>query len=119
MYSVAELATQRQHGLNVVSIVFNDGAFGNVKRTQEQVFSGRLIASDLVNPDFVALARAFGIDAERVTTAPQLEGALRSALAARAPALIEVAVGPMSNVWPVIGPAGGVYPIMLDPPNVT
>jgi acetolactate synthase-1/2/3 large subunit len=119
MYSVAELATQRQHGLNVVSIVFNDGAFGNVKRTQEQVFSGRLIASDLVNPDFVALARAFGIDAERVTTARQLEAALRSALAARAPALIEVAVGPMSNVWPVIGPAGGVYPIMLDPPNVT
>src|SRR5439155_7758976 len=54
MYSVAELATQRQHGLNVVSVVFNDGAFGNVKRTQEQTFSGRLIASDLVNPDFVA-----------------------------------------------------------------
>ncbi len=119
MYSVAELATQRQHGLNVVSIVFNDGAFGNVKRTQEHVFSGRLIASDLVNPDFVALARAFGIAAERVTTAPALEAALRSALAARAPALIEVAVGPMSNVWPVIGPAGGVYPIMLDPPSVT
>jgi acetolactate synthase-1/2/3 large subunit len=119
MYSVAELATQRQHGLNVVSIVFNDGAFGNVKRTQEQVFAGRLIASDLVNPDFVPLARSFGIDAERVTTPTELEAALRSALSTRAPALIEVAVGPMSNVWPVIGPAGGVYPIMLDPPNVT
>jgi acetolactate synthase-1/2/3 large subunit len=118
MYAVAELATQRQHGLNVVSVVFNDGAFGNVKRTQEQTFSGRLIASDLVNPDFVALARSFGIDGERVTTPAELEAALRSALAARAPALIEVAVGPMSNVWPVIGPAGGVYPIMLDPPNV-
>ena len=62
--------------------------------------------------------RSFGIDAERVTTPGGLEAALRSALAARAPALIEVAVGPMSNVWPVIGPAGGVYPIMLDPPNV-
>src|SRR5438105_7007095 len=119
MYSVAELATQRQHGLNVVSIVFNDGAFGNVKRTQEQVFAGRLIASDLVNPDFVALARSFGIDAERVTTPNDLEAALPAALAARKPALLEVAVGPMSNVWPVIGPAGGVYPIMLDPPNVT
>jgi acetolactate synthase-1/2/3 large subunit len=118
MYSVAELATQRQHGLNVVSVVFNDGAFGNVKRTQEQVFSGRLIASDLVNPDFVGLARSFGIAAERVATPADLEAALRSALAAPAPALIEVAVGPMSNVWPVIGPAGGVYPIMLDPPNV-
>ena len=117
LYAVAELATQRQHGLNVVSVVFNDGAFGNVKRTQEQVFGGRLIASDLVNPDFVALARSFGIDAERVDTPADLEGALRSALAARAPALIEVATGPMSNVWPVIGPAGGVYPIFLDPPN--
>ncbi len=116
MYSVGELATQRQHGLNVVSIVFNDGAFGNVKRTQEQQFGGRLLSSDLVNPDFVALASSFGICAERVETAPQLEGALRSALAAGAPALIEVAVGPMSNVWPVIGRAGGVYPIMLDPP---
>jgi acetolactate synthase-1/2/3 large subunit len=119
MYSVAELATQRQHGLNVVSIVFNDGAFGNVKRTQEQAFAGRLIASDLVNPDFVALARSFGIHAERVVMPAELESALRTALAAHAPALIEVTVGPMANVWPVIGPAGGVYPIMLDPPNVT
>jgi acetolactate synthase I/II/III large subunit len=115
MYSIGELATQRQHGLNVVSIVFNDRAFGNVKRTQQEQFGGRLLASDLVNPDFVALARSFGIDAERVKTAPQLEGALRSALASRAAALIEVEVGPMSNVWPVIGKAGGAYPILLEP----
>jgi acetolactate synthase-1/2/3 large subunit len=113
MYSIGELATQRQHGINVVSIVFNDGAFGNVKRTQEQAFEGRLLASDLMNPDFVALARSFGIDAERVETAPKLGAALRSALAARRPALIEVSVGPMSDVWPVITPAGGVYPIVL------
>jgi acetolactate synthase-1/2/3 large subunit len=119
LYTIAELATQAQHGLNVVSVVFNDGAFGNVKRTQEQQFSGRVIASDLTNPDFVGLARAFGIDAERVTEPADLEAALRSALASHAPALIEVACGPMSNVWPVIGPAGGVYPVLLDPPNVT
>ena len=114
MYGASELATQRQHGLNVVSIVFNDGAFGNVKRTQAQTFAGRLIASDLVNPDFVALARSFGIDAERVETAVGLEGALRTALAARAPALIEVRVGEMSDVWPVIVPAGGAYPVLLS-----
>lgn len=66
LYALGELATQRQHGLdNLVSIVFNDGAFGNVKRTQEQAFSGRMLGSDLVNPDFVALGKAFGIDAER------------------------------------------------------
>lgn len=113
MYSIGELATQRQHGIGVVSIVFNDNAFGNVKRTQEQQFGGHLLSSELTNPDFVALARSFGIDAERVDSAPRLEGALRSALATRKPALIEVSVGPMSNVWPVITPAGGVYPIMV------
>src|SRR5207302_3530488 len=79
LYSVGELATQRQHGLNVVSIVFNDGAFGNVKRTQELNFGGRVIAAALENPDFVALGRAFGVAAERVFSPADLEGALRSA----------------------------------------
>jgi acetolactate synthase-1/2/3 large subunit len=113
LYAVGELATQRQHGLNVVSIVFDDGAYGNVKRTQEQQFGGHVLASDLVNPDFVALANAFGIDAERVETPESLEASLRSALAGQRGALIAVDVGPMSNVWPVIGPAGGVYPVLL------
>jgi acetolactate synthase-1/2/3 large subunit len=113
MYSVGELATQRQHGLIVISIVFNDGAFGNVKRTQEQAFGGRVLASELFNPDFVALAGSFGIDAERVQTPAELEFALRAAVAGHRPSLIEVKVGEMSNVWPVIGPAGGVYPVLL------
>jgi acetolactate synthase-1/2/3 large subunit len=111
LYTLSELATQRQHDLPVVSVVFNDGAFGNVKRTQEQQFGGRLIASELTNPDFVAVGRAFGLDAERVTTPEALEQALRSALDARRASLIEVAVGPMSNVWPVLFQAGGVYPL--------
>jgi acetolactate synthase-1/2/3 large subunit len=115
VYNLPELASQVQHGLNVVSIVFNDGAFGNVKRTQQQQFRGRGIAAELVNPDFVALARAFGIAGQRVSTPAGLESALRSALAARAPALIEVQVGEMSNAWPLIGPAGGVYPIFMSP----
>jgi acetolactate synthase-1/2/3 large subunit len=115
LYTLGELATQRQHGLNVVSIVFNDRAFGNVKRTQEEAFGGRLLGSELENPDFVPLARSFGIDAEAVSTADRLESALRSALNARRPALIEVQTGPMSNAWPVIGPAGGIYPIFYEP----
>jgi acetolactate synthase-1/2/3 large subunit len=116
VYTLSELATQRQHNLPVVSVVFNDGAFGNVKRTQEQQFGGRLIASELVNPDFVALAQAFGIDAERVASPTALAAALKTALAARRPALIEVTVSEMANVWPVIAPAGGIYPVMLGSP---
>jgi acetolactate synthase-1/2/3 large subunit len=114
MYTLGELATQRQHDLNVISIVFNDGAFGNVKRTQQLQFGGRLIASDLVNPDFAAVARAFSIDAEQVSQPAELAGALRSAVAARRPALIEVKVGPMSNAFPMAGRAGGLYPVLLD-----
>ncbi|MFN8541614.1 MAG: thiamine pyrophosphate-dependent enzyme [Thermomicrobiales bacterium] len=45
LYTIQELATQRQHGLNVVSVVFNDNAFGNVRRTQQQQFGGRLLGS--------------------------------------------------------------------------
>jgi acetolactate synthase-1/2/3 large subunit len=114
LYTLPELATQRLHGLPVISVVFNDGAFGNVKRTQQQQFGGRLIASDLVNPDFVALAQSFGVDAVRVSEPAGLGTALEAAVAARRPSLIEVAVGEMANVWPVIGPAGGVYPVLLS-----
>jgi acetolactate synthase I/II/III large subunit len=113
MYTLAELATQRQHDLPVISVVFNDAAFGNVKRTQQLQFDGRLIASDLVNPDFCAVARAFGVDADAVKTPDALEACVRSAVAARRPTLIEVRVGEMSNVFPLVGRAGGLYPYLL------
>lgn len=113
LYTIQELATQRQHGLNVVSVVFNDNAFGNVRRTQQQQFGGRLLGSDLTNPDFVALAASFGIRATRVDSPDGLRDALRSALAANEPGLIEVAVGEMPSIWPLIIPAGGGYPVML------
>jgi acetolactate synthase-1/2/3 large subunit len=113
LYTIQELATQRQHGLNVVSVVFNDNAFGNVKRAQQQQFGGRLLGSDLVNPDFVALAASFGIRAARVNSPDGLRDALRSALAANEPGLVEVAVGEMPSIWPLIIPAGGAYPVML------
>jgi acetolactate synthase I/II/III large subunit len=112
-YALAELATQRLHELPVISVVFNDGAFGNVKRTQQQAFDGRLIAAELANPDFAQLARAFGIDGERVASPDALQSALRSAVAARAPALIEVTVGEMPSAWPLIASAGGIYPVLL------
>ncbi|MDQ3812164.1 MAG: thiamine pyrophosphate-dependent enzyme, partial [Chloroflexota bacterium] len=114
LYTLGDLATQRQHDLPVVSVVFNDRAYGNVKRTQQVRFEGRLIASDLVNPDFMALARAFGIDGERVDSPPGLEGAVRSAVAARRAALIEVTVGRMPDIFPLAARAGGLYPVTLD-----
>lgn len=106
LFGVQELATAAQHGLNVVAVVFNNQAYGNVRRDQSTVYGGHLIGADLLNPDFVALARSFGIPAERVTTPADLQRAIESALRERSPALIEVPVPTGSEVspWPFLHP---------------
>jgi acetolactate synthase-1/2/3 large subunit len=102
MYTVGELATMVRHRLPVVAVVFTDNAFGNVRRIQRETFGGRVIASDLRNPDFVKLAEAFGVDGLRATTPEDLRNALQTALRNDRPALIEVPVGEMPSPWPVI-----------------
>jgi acetolactate synthase-1/2/3 large subunit len=102
MYNVQELATAKRYNIPLVTIVFNDGAFGNVKRIQQQSYRGRTIASDLVNPDFVALGKSFGISAMRAETPDALGGALREMFAANEPALIEVPVSSMPDPWPIV-----------------
>jgi acetolactate synthase-1/2/3 large subunit len=99
MYNVQELATAVQHGINVVAIVFNDGAYGNVKRMQREFYGNRVIASDLVNPDFVRLADSFGVFACSADDPDDLRAALEQALAREEPALIEVKVGEFPDPW--------------------
>jgi acetolactate synthase I/II/III large subunit len=99
MYNVQELATAVQHGINVVAIVFNDGAYGNVKRMQREFYGNRVIASDLVNPDFIRLADSFGVFARATDDPDGLRDALEQALARDAPALIEVKVGEFPDPW--------------------
>ena len=95
MYNVQELATAVQQKINAVVIVFNDSAFGNVLRDQRDRFQGRVYGSELHNPDFMTLAKAFGVRGARAATAEELEAQLREALAVEAPTLIEVPCGPM------------------------
>lgn len=102
MFNVQELATAVRHQIPVVVIVFNDGAYGNVRRIQRQQFNDRTIASDLVNPDFVKLAESFGIMGLKAETPDALRLALRQALAAETPALIEVPCGEMPSPWEFI-----------------
>ncbi|HEY8291030.1 MAG TPA: thiamine pyrophosphate-dependent enzyme, partial [Thermomicrobiales bacterium] len=102
MYNVQELATMKHHDIPLVVVVFNDNAFGNVKRIQQQNYRGRTIASDLTNPDFVALAKSFGIAGMRAEGSDGLQGTLREALASHEPTLIEVPVGEMPSPWRLI-----------------
>jgi len=99
LYNAQELATAVQYGINVVAIVFNDNAYGNVLRAQMEEFGGRVLGTRLHNPDFVALGKAFGVHSVRATGAAELATALRQALNLDAPTLIEVPVGMMDRQY--------------------
>jgi acetolactate synthase-1/2/3 large subunit len=103
---VQELATAAQERIGLVTVLFNNAAYGNVLRDQQTGFGNRLIGSVLDNPDFMALAAAFGVEGERATTPSELGRALADAFEANRPALIEVPVaqGSEASPWPFIHP---------------
>lgn len=102
MFNVQELATAVRHRIPIVVIVFNDGAYGNVRNMQKELYGNRVIATDLANPDFVRLSESFGIAGQRVTSPDRLRHALEQSLAKNEPALIEVPVGDMPSPWQFI-----------------
>jgi acetolactate synthase-1/2/3 large subunit len=94
MYCCAELATAVQYGIRAITFVFNDNAFGNTNRDQVENYGGRVIGTELHNPDFVAFAESFGVVGMRAKSPEDVEAALREALTETRPVLIEV---PMSR----------------------
>ena len=83
-----------QEKLDVVIVVFNDSAYTAVKKVQHKQLSGRYIATDLVGPDYVTLARAFGIKGVRAHSPDELRDAVRTAVRLNGPTLIEVPLPP-------------------------
>jgi len=103
MFTANELATAVRHRIPLTAIVFNDGAFGNVRRIQEEMYGNRQIAADLADPDFVKFGESFGAAAERAKSPAALRAALRRAFKRReTPTLIDVPVGAMPNPWKYI-----------------
>lgn len=100
LFGMQELATAVQYSINLVTIVFNNHSYANIRRDQQRFYQGRLIGADLVNPDFVALARAFGMDGYRVASPEALGPCLEMALAKDAPALIEIEIAKDSEASP-------------------
>ncbi len=107
LFGVQELATAVQYGINLVTVVFNNSSFGNVRRDQVERYDSRFLGAELRNPDFVKLAESFGALALRADTPEQLRVALENALAAGAPAVIEVRSPPggETSPWNFIHPA--------------
>lgn len=106
MFGMQELATAVHHRINVVAVVFNNNAYGNVRRDQQERYGNRFIGADLTNPDFAAMAETFGAKGMKAGNPAELKAALVEALAADAPVVIEVAVptGGDASPWPFIHP---------------
>jgi acetolactate synthase-1/2/3 large subunit len=89
-----ELATAVRYGLDPLFLVVNNGMYGTIRMHQEREFPARVHGTDLVNPDFVAYARAFGAHAELVEKTADFEPALERALASGRAALLELRIDP-------------------------
>ena len=105
LFNIQELATMAQHRIPVVAVVFDDRAYGNVRRIQQLRMGGHTIASDLQNPDWIKLAESFGVAGYRAEDPAALREVLREALRSDAPALIAV---PMPDATAIRG---------FDPPE--
>lgn len=89
-----ELATAVQYGAAIIVIVVNNGMYGTIRMHQERRFPGRVSATDLVNPNFVALAQSYGVYAEKVETTEAFPAAFERALKTGRPALLELCMDP-------------------------
>ena len=92
MFNIQELCTAVQYQLPLVTIIFNDNRYTNVQRQQKEWFEGRVVCSDLHNPDFVKLAESFGAAGFKAHDPESLRGAIRQAFDQQGPSIIEVEV---------------------------
>jgi acetolactate synthase-1/2/3 large subunit len=91
-----ELATAVQYELAIVFVVIDNGMYGTIRMHQEREYPARVYGTDLVNPDFAALARAYGAHGETVRRTDEFAPALERALAANRPALLHLIVDPQA-----------------------
>jgi acetolactate synthase-1/2/3 large subunit len=91
-----ELATAAQYRLPIIFVVVDNGMYGTIRMHQEREFPGRVYGTDLVNPDFAALARAYGVAGESVSRTAEFAPAFDRALAAKGPSLIHMRIDPQA-----------------------
>lgn len=99
LYNSQEMATAVKYGINVITLVFNDNAYGNVLRAQTEEFEGHVLGTRLHNPDFTALAEAYGARGIKANDPNELTLLLRDALSQNGPTVIEIPVGKLQRVY--------------------
>ena len=112
--TLQELGTIVQDGIPVKAIVLNNGYLGMVRQWQEMFFDGRYSAIELTNPDFVAVAAAFGMKGRQVTDRADLDAAIDEMLASEGPFILDAIVEREENVFPMIPAGAGCAEIRLE-----
>jgi acetolactate synthase-1/2/3 large subunit len=114
MMNIQELATLKRYDVPLKILLLDNGRLGLVRQWQALFYAQNYSEIDLSdNPDFVTLAKAFGIDAFHLDSASDEESALRRLLDDEGPCLLHVTIDPAANVWPLV-PQGADNGQMLE-----
>jgi acetolactate synthase-1/2/3 large subunit len=111
--TLQELGTLMQYRMPVKILILNNGFLGMVRQWQEMFFNGRYASTEMANPDFVAIAAAYGIAAERVSRREELRDAIAKMLEAEGPYILETAISREANILPMVEPGASVSEVTL------
>ena len=113
--TIQELGTIAQYGLDIKIIVLNNNFLGMVRQWQQLFFEKRYSFTEMKNPDFVAIAKAYGLASSKVTSREQLEDAIQTMIDHKGPYVLEVVVEKEDNVFPMVPTGASVSDILLEP----
>jgi acetolactate synthase-1/2/3 large subunit len=113
--TIQELGTISQYDIGVKIIVLNNNFLGMVRQWQQLFFEKRYSFTEMKNPDFVGIAKAYGLASQKVTSRDQLEGAIQEMLDHKGPYVLEVVVEQEDNVFPMIPTGASISDIILEP----
>ncbi len=113
--TIQELGTISQYEIGVKIIVLNNNFLGMVRQWQQLFFEKRYSFTEMKNPDFVGIAKAYGLASQKVTSRDQLEGAIQEMLDHEGPYVLEVVVEQEDNVFPMIPTGASISDIKLEP----
>jgi acetolactate synthase-1/2/3 large subunit len=112
--TIQELGTIEQYGLDIKIIVMNNHFLGMVRQWQEMFFEKRYSFTAMKNPDFVGIAKSYGLASQKVTSRDKLEGAIQEMLDHNGPYVLEVVVGKENNVFPMVPAGASISDILLE-----
>ena len=112
--TLQELGTLNQLGIAVKIIILNNSFLGMVRQWQDLFFEKRYAYTELNNPDFIAIAKGFGIDGKTISERDELSSAIEDLISTDGPYLLEVKVEKEDNVFPMVPAGGTVYEMRLE-----